>query len=184
MTINLNAMPLTIDLLHVILGTVALLFFVLFLIKLSSKPSAPPAPSAEPATPAKTELRETTPDAALQLLSLLQQDARFIDFLNEDLTGFSDEEVGAAARVVHEGGKKTLNNYFNFEPLRSEEEESVITLAEGFNAAEIRLTGNVVGEAPFKGTLVHRGWKAVDIKLPKLSQGHDARIVAPAEVEL
>ncbi|PSV58733.1 DUF2760 domain-containing protein [Photobacterium sp. GB-3] len=130
------------------------------------------------------KLKTSTPDAALQLLSLLQQEARFIDFMQEDLKGYADADIGAAARVIHEGGHKVLNEYFSFVPVRTEEEETRITLPQGFNASEVRLTGNVVGEAPFNGTLIHRGWKVTEVKLPKLAEGHDAHIIAAAEVEL
>jgi hypothetical protein len=85
---------------------------------------------------------------------------------------------------VHEGSKKALDSYFTFAAIRSEEEESRVTLPVGFNASEVRLTGYVVGEAPFSGTLVHKGWKVIEVKLPKLAEGHDTSIVAPAEVEL
>ena len=170
-----------------------LLFFILFLAKGkgSTKSAALDEASAasqhtppEQQKPIASALKESTPDAALQLLSLLQQEARFIDFVQEDLTSASDADIGAVARVIHEGSKKTINDYFSLQPLRSEEEETRITLESGFNASEIRLTGNVVGEAPFTGTLVHRGWKASSTKLPKLAPGHDTSIIAPAEVEL
>ncbi len=130
------------------------------------------------------KLKTSTPEAALQLLLLLQQEARFIDFMQEDLKGYADADIGAAARVIHEGGQKVLNEYFSFAPVRTEEEETRITLPQGFNASEVRLTGNVVGEAPFNGTLIHRGWKVTEVKLPKLVEGHDAHIIAAAEVEL
>ena len=193
MNINLTAFPATIDILHLGLAILALLFFILFLIKpkasvndVSDEKTAVEPVTEQPIkeTPKPAQLKEVTADAALQLLTLLQQDARFIDFVQEDLTGYSDADIGAAARVVHEGSKKTLNSYFTFEPIRSEEEESRVTLPEGFNASEIRLTGNVVGDAPFTGTLVHKGWKVSDVKLPKLAEGHDTSIVASAEVEL
>jgi hypothetical protein len=129
-------------------------------------------------------LKENSNDAALQLLSLLQQESRFIDFVQEDLSGYSDEEIGGAARVIHSGSQKVLNSYFSLSPVRSEEEESRITLPEGFNASEVRLTGNVVGSAPFTGTLVHKGWKVDETKLPKMAIDHNANIVASAEVEL
>ena len=106
--------------------------------------STAPAPAPAPAP----EFKAASPDAALQLLALLQQNARLIDFFREDLKGFSDADVGAAARVVHEGAK-TLNEYFRLEPVQSESEESRITLNAGFNAAEVRLTGNVTGQPPF-----------------------------------
>jgi hypothetical protein len=199
MNINLSAFPTTLDVLHVGLAILALLFFILFLVKGKFLPQEAVEEKRETASeaaveaaieepiqeaPNPAELKETSADAALQLLALLQQDARFIDFVQEDLTGYSDADIGAAARVVHEGSKKTLNSYFTFEPIRSEEEESRITLNEGFNASEVRLTGNVVGNAPFTGTLVHKGWRVSDVKLPKLAEGHDTAIVASAEVEL
>ena len=86
--------------------------------------------------------------------------------------------------MVHEGSKKALATYFTLAAVRNEAEESRITLPTGFNASEVRLTGNVVGEAPFTGSLIHKGWKVTDIRLPKLAEGHDTSILAPAEVEL
>jgi hypothetical protein len=123
-------------------------------------------------------------DSALQLLSLLQTEARFVDFVQENVTGYSDAEVGAAARIVHEGCRKVIHQHFELEPVRKEAESSRVTLPKGFDAASVRLTGNIVGQAPFSGTLVHRGWRAAQVKLPKLAETHDTRIIAPAEVEL
>mgnify|MGYP002757956745 FL=1 len=77
-----------------------------------------------------------------------------------------------------------LREHFTIEPVRVEAEGSRITLEEGFDAASVRLTGNVVGQAPFKGTLSHRGWRATKVQLPQLAEKHDARVLAPAEVEL
>jgi len=129
-------------------------------------------------------LREAGPDAALQLLSLLQREGRFIDFLEEDVSSFSDAQIGAAARVVHDGCRKALREHVPIEPVRSEDEGTKIKLEKGFDAARVRLTGNVTGEPPFTGTLAHRGWKAAEVKLPKMTEGHDATILAPAEVEV
>lgn len=148
-------------------------------------PAPAPAPVAAPApAPVPAPLREATPDAALQLLSLLQREARLIDFTQENLAGYSDADIGAAARVVHEGCSKVIKEHFTIEPARAEAEGSRVTLEEGFDAAAVRLTGNVVGKAPFKGTLSHRGWRATAVRLPKLAEAHDAKILAPAEVEL
>jgi hypothetical protein len=188
------AMPTSFDALHLSLGLSVLVMFVVALMRGSAKPALgvseriptettvkPPAQSAPAAT---ANLKTRDPESALQVLGLLQQEARFIDFLNEDLKAFSDAEIGAVARVVHEGSQKLLNQYFQIEPVRSEEEETQVTLQLGFNSAENRVTGNVVGEPPFTGTLLHRGWRVVKSDLPKLAEGHDPRIVAPAEVEL
>ena len=155
-----------------------------------SEPSAQPAPAPASAPapaapkPIVVPLREAAPDGALQLLGLLQREARFIDFIQEDVAAYADADVGAAARVVHEGCRKVLRDNFTISPVRSEAEGSRITLAEGFDAAAIRITGNVVGQPPFKGSITHRGWRVEETRLPKLASGHELRIVAPAEVEL
>jgi len=147
-------------------------------------PVAAPAPVAPAPAPAPVLLRETTPEAALQLLTLLQREARLIDFVHENLASYADADIGAAARVVHEGCARVLKDHFTIQPVRSEAEGARVTLEDGFDAASVRLTGNVVGKAPFKGTLSHRGWKAIDVRLPQLAKEHDASVLAPAEVEL
>ena len=85
---------------------------------------------------------------------------------------------------MHEGCNKTIDEYFNLAPIRSEKEGSIITVPAEFDANELRLTGHIVGAAPFTGTLVHKGWQAKEVRLPKLTQGHNPTIVAAAEVEL
>lgn len=134
--------------------------------------------------PKPVVLKEATPDAACQILGILQREGRFIDFLEEDVSNFSDEEIGAAARVVHEGCHKAVHVHFTIVPVRDEEEGVKIEVEEGFDPSELRLTGNVVGEPPFEGTLSHRGWRATDVKLPQLVEEHDPKVLAPAEVEL
>lgn len=137
------------------------------------------APAPEPVI-----LKESTPDAALQLLGLLQKEARFIDFIKEDITAYNDADIGIAARVVHEGCNKALDEHFSLAPVREEQEGTNITVQPGFDASQLRLTGNIVGQAPFTGTLIHKGWQVTSIRLPKLTQGYNAAIVAAAEVEL
>jgi len=151
------------------------------------RPAAAPvaaAPAPAPAQPAPSVLKEASPVAALQLLGLLQRDARFIDFVEEDIVNCSDADIGAAARLVHDGCRAVLREHFTIKPVRTEAEGSRVTLQEGFDAAAVRLTGNVVGKPPFNGQISHRGWKVEDTRLPKLAPSHDASIVAPAEVEL
>lgn len=129
-------------------------------------------------------LHDTLPESALQLLALLQQEGRFVDFLEENVTAYSDAEIGGAARVVHEGCRKVIRDHLQIAPVREETEGARLTLPAGFDATAVRLTGNVVGQPPFTGTLMHRGWRVAEIKLPKLAEGHDVRVLAPAEVEL
>lgn len=186
--IDVSLIPTTLDAVHIGLGALSLVLLVVLLavsVKGSGSATATEEKPAQAPQPKPVEsLKSATPDSALQLLALLQQEARLVDFLNEDLTGFSDADIGATARVVHDGGRKVLREYFELVPLRSEDEETQITLPEGFNASEVRLTGNVLGQAPFTGVLVHKGWRAADTRLPKLAPEHDATIIAPAEVEL
>lgn len=147
----------------------------------------PPAPAPTPVpvpTPAPVAPAPASETAALQLLGLLQREARFVDFVQEDPTGYSDADIGAAARVVHAGCRKVLTEHFTLEPVRSEAEGSRVTLAEGFDASAVRLTGQVVGQAPFTGTLGHRGWCVTAARLPQLTDPQAARVLAQAEVEL
>lgn len=149
-----------------------------------SEAAPTPTPAPAPVAVAPAPLKEATPDAALQLLALLQRDARLIDFTQEDLSGYSDAEIGGPARLVHEGCVKVLREHFTLAPVRPEAEGSRITLNEGFDARAVRLTGNVVGQAPFKGALSHRGWRATQTRLPRLAPSHDVTVLAQAEVEL
>jgi hypothetical protein len=120
---------------------------------------------------------------ALQVLSLLQRDGRLVDFVSESLDGFSDAEIGAAARTVHAGCRKVLDAYVKLEPIFSEPEDARVTVKPGFDPAGVRLTGNVVGSPPFEGSLRHHGWRAVATAFPAL-QAQDPHVLAPAEVEL
>ncbi|CAN5425421.1 DUF2760 domain-containing protein [soil metagenome] len=152
----------------------------------AAAPAPAPAPVAPPPAPSKPvpALKEATPEAALQLLGLLQREARLIDFVEEEVAAYSDAEIGGAARLVHEGCRKVLREHFTLAPAREEAEGSRIVLNEGFDAAAVRLTGNVVGAAPYRGTLSHRGWRVTEVRLPRLAPSHDAKILAAAEVEL
>jgi hypothetical protein len=146
----------------------------------ASGPTAPPDDRRQE----RNQLRDAEPNAALQLLGLLQQEGRLIDFLEEGVAAYSDAEVGAATRVVHEGCRRALRQHFAIEAVRAEPEGARVTLAEGFDPAALRLTGNVVGRPPFTGSLTHRGWRVTEVRLPKVATSHDLSILAPAEIEL
>jgi len=123
--------------------------------------------------------------SAIQILSILQRKGRLIDFLQEDLSTYQDTQIGATVRTIHEGCKQALAEYVDLEPIFTEEEGSPITVEPGFDAHAIRLTGNIVGDPPFKGALRHRGWRVVRLDLPKQTPAQQKqRIVAAAEVEV
>jgi Domain of unknown function (DUF2760) len=123
-------------------------------------------------------------DGALALLALLQREGRLVDFLREPLDGFSDGDIGAAARDVHRGCRKVLEQHLSLEPVMPGNEEARVEVPRGFDPAEIRLIGEARGEPPFRGTLRHHGWRVVDARLPALADGIDRMVIAPAEVEL
>lgn len=142
-----------------------------------------PVPVTVPVTVSVTA-SVTATGPALQLLALLQREGRLVDFLEQDIVPFSDAEIGAAVRVVHEGCRKAIRGHATVTPIMKEDEGSTITVPVGFNPAEVKLSGNVQGSAPYKGTLKHRGWRASDVSLPTPVKGHDPSVIAPAEVEL
>jgi hypothetical protein len=138
--------------------------------------------SGEHDEPASARAPDET--AALVLLGLLQREGRLVDFLEQDITSFDDAEVGAAARVVHEGCRRALGAHAAVEPVHDSDEESHVTVPEGYDAASIKLTGDVGGKAPYRGVLRHRGWRVAKLSLPVPVDGHDSSVVAPAEVEV
>lgn len=144
--------------------------------------------SNAPATaiaPKKPEPPKPERSEALTLLAALQREARLVDFLMEPLDGFSDQQVAAAVRDIQADSRTVLERMFALKPLRAEDEGSQITVPDGFDAGSFKLTGNVTGEAPYSGELMHPGWTATKLDLPvwKGSKASE-KIIAPAEVEL
>jgi hypothetical protein len=148
--------------------------------------TGPPALPAPPPSAPTPPPQAPTHEAALQLLALFQREGRLVDFLEQDVTAFPDAEVGAAARVVHQGCRKALHAHARLVPVREEEEGTRVTLPQGFSPSEVKLSGNVAGSGPYTGTLRHRGWRVVDLSLAQAvaAAKSDLHVVAPAEVEL
>jgi hypothetical protein len=143
----------------------------------AAQPAARPSP--EPAPPPRP-----SPAPALRLLTLLQQEGRFVDFITEDIDGYSDEQVGAAVRSIHAGCRKALAGRVTFERIFDAADGTDVVVQPGFDPTAIRLTGNVTGTPPFRGTLQHGGWRAANVSLPESIGDADASVIAPAEVEL
>ena len=165
-------------------GAGLLIFLILSLVVygLGKAPSEKAAEKkAQPAAePAKAQFDEK----AVQVLSLLQKKGRLIDFLQEDITGYEDGQIGAAVRNIHKGCKEAVEEYITIEPIMQETEGSDITVEEGFDPSVIRLTGKVAGEPPFKGVLRHSGWRVSSSGLPALPDNQDLSIIEPAEIEM
>lgn len=150
----------------------------------AGKAAKPAADKAAETVKKSADVAQYHRDGALSMLALLQREGRLVDFLREPLDQFEDADIGAAARDVHRGCKKVLDDYFALEPAMPGDEDDTVTVPKGFDPSEVRLIGDTKGEPPFKGTLRHPGWRATEIKLPTLSEGVDRTIIAPAEVEL
>ncbi|PYF84673.1 uncharacterized protein DUF2760 [Marinomonas alcarazii] len=128
-------------------------------------------------------------DGAHQLLQLLQQEARFIDFIQESIDDYSDADVGAASRQIHAGCSKVLKQHFTIDAVSTSVvntavENSRVEVPSGYDAKQIKLEGKVEGDGPYAGTLIHPGWKVTETRLPKVTNTESLTILAPAEVEV
>lgn len=130
-----------------------------------------------------TEIEAKDP-AHLRLLSILQHSGRLIDFLKEDISQYSDSQVGAAVRKIHQDCAKVLEDHITLRPVRSENEGESIQIPSGYDSTQIKVVGKVKGEPPYKGILVHKGWKAHKRSLPKKIGEQAVDIICPAEVEI
>jgi hypothetical protein len=150
---------------------------------------APVPAAAKPTTPAPAAAAVapviSTRSDALTLLSVLQREARLIDFLKEEITAYDDAQIGAAVRDVHRDAAVTIERLFALRPLMNEPEATEIPLTPTLDTARIRLVGNLGATPPARGRLQHAGWQATKQDLPQFTgQPSAALIIAPAEVEI
>jgi hypothetical protein len=144
---------------------------------LAKKSAAPVKPAAAPA-PART-----TSDGALQFLGILQRDSRLVDFLMEDISSYSDDQVGAAVRELHDQCRDAVARYVKLQPV-IDGVEGTFAKAPSKDPNVVKFIGNVPAKTPDGGTLRHKGWRAAKIDLPALAAQQDATILAPAEIEI
>jgi hypothetical protein len=144
-----------------------------------------PQKKAQPAAKPTPAVRTPQPsDGALQILGILQRDSRLIDFLMEDISAYSDDQVGAAVRDLHQQCRDSLNRYLHLGPVIDAVEGSPTKL-ETNDPSIVKLLGNVpVSGKAAGGLLRHKGWKAEKIDLPPLSPNANVTVIAPAEVEI
>jgi hypothetical protein len=137
------------------------------------KPAPPPPPVRH---------EPTARDGALQMLGILQRDARLLDFLMEDIRGYSDDQVGAAVRNLHEQCRQALDRYVKLSPV-IDGVEGAYTKIDTVESSAVKLLGNVPASGKASGgTLRHRGWRADKLEIP--TPGKQVHILAPAEVEI
>ena len=131
-------------------------------------PPPPPKPSGAP----------------IRFLTLLQSEARFFDFLMEDITNFQDAQIGQAVRDIHKKAQAAIKQHLVLEQVMPQTEGSTVTVPVGFDPSAVRVLGNVTGAPPFTGQLQHPGWRVREIKLASPPKGVDEFVIQPAEVQL
>jgi Domain of unknown function (DUF2760) len=142
-----------------------------------AKPAAPVAPTPE---------LPKASDGALQMLGILQRDARLIDFLMEDIAGYTDDQVGAAVRSLHSDCRASLTRHFKLLPVIDSVEGTFQKLdsAKAPDPNRIKLLGNVPATGKSSGGILrHKGWVADAVNLPSIGK-QDVKVVAPAEIEV
>lgn len=148
-------------------------------------PAAPAAAAKTPEPAAPPPPKKPVVSDALLVLAALQREARFVDFLKEDLSAYSDEQIGAAVREIHRDSGKVVDRMFGIQPVLAEEEGAAVTVPAGFDAARYRLTGKVSGNGPHQGRLRHHGWEATRCDVPVFTGTEAAaKAIAAAEVEI
>jgi hypothetical protein len=148
-------------------------------LKLARREQAAPGPKG---TPSAAALR-TPADGALQILTILQRDSRVVDFLMEDIASYSDDQVGAAVRELHDQCRDSLARYVALQPVIDGVEGTPVKAPSG-DPHLVRFIGNVPAAPPSGGTLRHKGWRAAKVDLPALAAKEDTSIIAPAEIEI
>jgi hypothetical protein len=156
-------------------------------LNLTKRGAAPsPAKSAAAAAPAKTAAAPPAvkvSDGALQFLGILQRDSRLVDFLMEDISGYQDDQVGAAVRELHGQCRDAIARYVTLQPV-IDGVEGTFAKAPSADPNLVKFVGNVPAKPPSGGTLRHKGWRAAKVELPALSAKQDPTIIAPAEIEI
>jgi len=146
-------------------------------LKLTRADAVRPAPPPPPTPVAKTS------DGALQILGILQRDSRLVDFLMEDIASYSDDQIGAAVRELHDQCRDSIARYVTLQPV-IDGVEGTFAKAPSNDPNVVKFVGNVPAKPPSGGTLRHKGWRAAKVDLPTLAAKQDATIIAPAEIEI
>jgi hypothetical protein len=150
-------------------------------------PAAEVPEAEESAPPAAPQPEPPQAGEALVLLSLLQEKGRFLDFVMEDITTYQDAQVAAASRVVHQGCSAVVKEHLDISPVHAGKEGDRITVDTAAEPNRYRLVGKIVGQPPFSGVVVHRGWKTSRMSLPRFTRPVDAtgpNTITPVEVEV
>jgi hypothetical protein len=134
-----------------------------------------PEQPAKPAAPAPAR------DTAVTLLATLQREARLVDLIKEDLSQYSDAQVGAAARPCLQQCSGVLDRLLGLKPLVAAADGDTVDVEPNASPTRYQWIGEGTAAA---GKLVHHGWHATKIELPKWTgDAADANIIAAAQIQ-
>jgi len=148
-----------------------------------SRRAATSAPTPKAAATAGPAVAVKPSDGALQILAILQRDSRLLDFLMEDIASYSDDQIGAAVRELHDQCRDAVSRYVTLQPV-IDGVEGTFAQAPSKDPNVVKFVGNVPATPPSGGILRHKGWRAAKVDLPALAAKQDAAILAPAEIEI
>lgn len=123
------------------------------------------------------EKNEAPKDCRLEVLALLQEKGRLVDFFQEEIASYPDADIGSCVRKIHEDCRKTLEETVALRPVVEEKEGAPFTVQPGYDPRAIKIVGNAAGAPPFKGIVRHSGWRAT-------KPGKEAFVIYPAEIEV
>ena len=137
---------------------------------------------------AKPEMKQSKgnifDEGAVYTLVLLQREGRLIDFLQEGIDDFTDEQIGTAVRQIHKNCREVLNEHYNIQPILNKPEGGEVNFENKFDASTVKFSGSLPVSPPFQGILRHKGWKASNLHFPSRSGTVNPHVIHPAEVEI
>ena len=71
----------------------------------------------------------------VRILAILQREARLLDFLMENIQPYSDDQIGASVRDIHQKAQTAIKKAVTLEPILSQEEGAAYTVPTGFDPA-------------------------------------------------
>ncbi len=143
------------------------------------KPAPPPPPE-----PTANQTADAFNNGAVYTLLLLQRAGRLVDFLQENIDAFSDDQVGAAVRQIHKDCGKVFTENLQLKPILTQGEGETASFESGVDPSEIQLTGVVPDAPPYTGAVRHKGWQVSRIHFPTRSGKVNPKVVQPAEIEI
>jgi hypothetical protein len=101
----------------------------------------------------------------------------------EDVSSYSDNQIGAAARALHDQCRDSVSRYVSLQPV-IDGVEGTFTRMPSASPDVVKFVGNVPVKVPSGGILRHKGWRAATVDLPPLGGTVDVTVLAPAEIEI